>query len=175
MSELKSKHMWAMAADFTAPKTHDEDEEGNPTDFNTPDFVVRAMLDDLRALEAERDELQQKLAGVAEQWLKVENWLEIDKLKAELAQAQAERDALRQELALAQEWEDAEPGRIYLDAGGDNMNIAKPGWIEWLGGNKIIVVMETLSARGTKRHGHTVRVRGEYKLMRRKEATDGTK
>ena len=58
MSELKSKHLWPGVEDFTRPKI-DDHEEGN--DMNTPDWVARAMLDDLRMLEAERDRLRAEL------------------------------------------------------------------------------------------------------------------
>ena len=158
--ELKSEHLWSMVEDFTREGRWPENEDDAPNDFNTPDFVARAMLDDLRTLRA------QLAAALAE----------VERLNA-LGIAQLERDkAMLQarvwELEAAQEWEVAEPGRILLDASGDNMNISLPAWIEWLGGDKIIVVMRTLSMHGAKHLGYAARVRGDWQLMRRKEATN---
>jgi hypothetical protein len=59
--ELKSEHLWPLVEEFTAdaPRPPDTDEEGNVIDsFGVPDWVARAMLDDIRQLQARIAELE---------------------------------------------------------------------------------------------------------------------
>lgn len=60
--ELKSEHLWSMVEDFTREGRWPENENDAPNDFNTPDFVARAMLDDLRTLRAQLAAAQARIA-----------------------------------------------------------------------------------------------------------------
>jgi len=54
--ELKSQHLWSAVERGTRPRPEERDEEGNVTNGNnTPNWVARAMLDDLNTLQADRD------------------------------------------------------------------------------------------------------------------------
>lgn len=72
MIELKSEHLWPLAEDFTREGRWSENEDGAPNDFNTPDFVVRAMLEDLKALKAEVERLAE-LEPIPD-WSKAPTW-----------------------------------------------------------------------------------------------------
>jgi hypothetical protein len=66
--ELKSEHLWSLVERFTAHDPNqapDTDEEGNVIDsVGVPDWVARAMLDDIRQLQAEVQRLEAELAAV---------------------------------------------------------------------------------------------------------------
>lgn len=51
--ELKSRHLWAMAERVQVDRPN-EDADGPDNNFRTPNWVLRAILDDLKMLDADR-------------------------------------------------------------------------------------------------------------------------
>lgn len=65
--DLKSKHLWRLVETFTKPKDENEDDEEDARDSNTPDWVARAMLEDLQMLSADHAALVARIAELEAQ------------------------------------------------------------------------------------------------------------